>query len=79
MYVVIALLDCAVDLVFDKCIEILDLFGALAVLLGGPFGILNKTDLPESLLFHDMASGLNVLLASLIAVALLYVMVTMIT
>eukprot|EP00957_Ditylum_brightwellii_P031770 2409197-Ditylum_brightwellii.AAC.1 len=76
MHVVVALLDCLVNLVLEKCIEILDLFGAYAVLLGAPFGILNKADLPEPLLFCDTVSGLNMLLASIIVVALFHVMVT---
>eukprot|EP00957_Ditylum_brightwellii_P074508 5661259-Ditylum_brightwellii.AAC.1 len=70
----VTLFDFLIDLVFDKCAEILDLFVYYATLFGPPFGILDKPDLPEPLLFRDMLCGLNVLPAGLHKVALVHVM-----
>eukprot|EP00957_Ditylum_brightwellii_P046749 3548153-Ditylum_brightwellii.AAC.1 len=69
-----ALFDRLFDLVFDKRIEILDLFACQAVPFGPPFGILNKPDLPEPLLLCNTVRGLNVLPAGLYNVALVCVM-----
>eukprot|EP00957_Ditylum_brightwellii_P116700 8901603-Ditylum_brightwellii.AAC.1 len=72
--VAVTLFDCIFDLVFDKCIEILDLFACQAALFGPPFGVLDKLDMLEPLLFCDMVCGLNVLPAGLHKVALVCVM-----
>eukprot|EP00957_Ditylum_brightwellii_P098776 7524492-Ditylum_brightwellii.AAC.1 len=68
------LIDHFVNLVFEECVDILDLFGTYVVLLGTPFDTLNKTDLPQPLFFCDMVSGMNVLPASLVDVAFSHVM-----
>eukprot|EP00957_Ditylum_brightwellii_P143177 10909253-Ditylum_brightwellii.AAC.1 len=70
MHVVVELFDHFFDLIFDECIEIIDLFTCQAALFGLPFGIFNKPDLPMPLLFHDAVRGLNVLPAALNKVAL---------
>eukprot|EP00957_Ditylum_brightwellii_P060902 4622622-Ditylum_brightwellii.AAC.1 len=70
----IVLFDRFFDLIFDKHVDILDLFACQAVLFGLPFGVLYKPDLPEPLLFRDMVHGLNVLPAALHKVALIPVM-----
>eukprot|EP00957_Ditylum_brightwellii_P076849 5840922-Ditylum_brightwellii.AAC.1 len=74
VHVAVALFDFFFDLVFDKRIEILDLFACYATLFGLRFGALNKLDLPEHLLFHDMVCGLNMCPAALHKVALIHVM-----
>eukprot|EP00957_Ditylum_brightwellii_P092370 7032926-Ditylum_brightwellii.AAC.1 len=70
VHVAVVLSDCFFDLVFDKHVEILDLFACQATIFGLPFGILDKPDLPEPLLFHAVVHGLNVLPAALHKVAL---------
>eukprot|EP00957_Ditylum_brightwellii_P163731 12465138-Ditylum_brightwellii.AAC.1 len=75
MHDMIALLDSLIDLVLDKCVVVFDLFGAHAMLLGTPIGILNKPDMLEPLFCCDVVSGLNMLPVSLIMVAFLCVMV----
>eukprot|EP00957_Ditylum_brightwellii_P061702 4682283-Ditylum_brightwellii.AAC.1 len=74
MHVVAALFDHFFDLVFDEHVEILDLFACQVAPFGLPFGILNKLDLPEPLLFHNMVHGLNVLPVALHKVALVRAM-----
>eukprot|EP00957_Ditylum_brightwellii_P069497 5277408-Ditylum_brightwellii.AAC.1 len=65
VHVAVALFDCLFNLVFDERIEVLDLFACQAAPFGSPFGILNKPDLPEPLMFRNTACGLNVLPAGL--------------
>eukprot|EP00957_Ditylum_brightwellii_P113268 8636815-Ditylum_brightwellii.AAC.1 len=74
VHVTVALFDHLFDLVFDKCVEILDLFACQAAPFGLPFGILYKPDLPEPLLFRDMVRGLNMLPVALHKVALICAM-----
>eukprot|EP00957_Ditylum_brightwellii_P188710 14364859-Ditylum_brightwellii.AAC.1 len=74
VHVMVALFDYLFNLVFDKHIEILDLFACQAALFGPPFGILDKPDLPEPLLFCDTVHRLNVLPVALHKVALVCVM-----
>eukprot|EP00957_Ditylum_brightwellii_P125881 9595895-Ditylum_brightwellii.AAC.1 len=74
MHVVVALFDRLFNLVFDKCVEILDLFACQAAPFSPSFGVLNKLDLPEPLLFHDMVCRLNVLPEGLCKVILVRVM-----
>eukprot|EP00957_Ditylum_brightwellii_P025878 1957962-Ditylum_brightwellii.AAC.1 len=62
VHVIVAVFHPFFDLVSDKCVEILDLFACHAALFGPPFGVLDKLDLPEPLLFCDVAHGLNLLL-----------------
>eukprot|EP00957_Ditylum_brightwellii_P137100 10453554-Ditylum_brightwellii.AAC.2 len=76
MHVTVVLLDRLINLVLYKHVEIFDLFSAHVTLLGAPLGILNKVDLLEHLLFHDIVSGLNILLVSLIILTIFCVMVT---
>eukprot|EP00957_Ditylum_brightwellii_P037048 2804993-Ditylum_brightwellii.AAC.1 len=70
----VTLFDHLIDLVFDEYVEILDFFGTYAALFGLPFGVLDKPDLLEPLLFRDIVLGLNVLPAGLHKVALVCVM-----
>eukprot|EP00957_Ditylum_brightwellii_P025530 1930364-Ditylum_brightwellii.AAC.1 len=74
MHVMVALFGCFFDLVFDKRTEILDLFACQAALFGPPFGVFDKPDLPEPLLFCDAVRGLNVLPVALHKVALVCIM-----
>eukprot|EP00957_Ditylum_brightwellii_P147967 11266688-Ditylum_brightwellii.AAC.1 len=74
MHVAVMLFDRLFNLVFDKRVEILVLFACQVVPFGLPFGVLNKTDLPEPLLFHNMVRGLNVLPVGLHKVALVHAM-----
>eukprot|EP00957_Ditylum_brightwellii_P028850 2179948-Ditylum_brightwellii.AAC.1 len=75
MHVGVALFDHLIDIVFNECIEILDLFACQAAVFGAPFGVLDKPDQPEPLLFRDIVHGLNVLPVALHKVALIQVMV----
>eukprot|EP00957_Ditylum_brightwellii_P177505 13519497-Ditylum_brightwellii.AAC.1 len=70
----VALFDQLFDLFFDNFIEILDLFACYAAFFGPPFSILDKLNLLEPLLIHDIVCGLNVLPAGLHKVAPLCVM-----
>eukprot|EP00957_Ditylum_brightwellii_P015978 1203628-Ditylum_brightwellii.AAC.1 len=74
VHAVVTLFDCFFDLVFDEHVEILDLFACQAALFGLPFGVLDKPDLPEPLLFCDTVCGLNMLPAALHKVALIRAM-----
>eukprot|EP00957_Ditylum_brightwellii_P044527 3377522-Ditylum_brightwellii.AAC.1 len=74
VHVTVALFDHFFDLVFDKRVEIIDLFACQATLFGPTFGVLDKPDLLEPLLFCDTVRGLNVLPATLHKVALVCVM-----
>eukprot|EP00957_Ditylum_brightwellii_P114876 8760598-Ditylum_brightwellii.AAC.1 len=69
MHAAVTLFDCFFDrffdLVFDERVEILDLFACRAMLFGPPFGVLNKPDLPEPLLFRNTVCGLHMLPAAL--------------
>eukprot|EP00957_Ditylum_brightwellii_P172558 13136631-Ditylum_brightwellii.AAC.1 len=51
MHVVVMLFDPIIDLVFDKHIQVLDLFACQATSFRAPFGIFYKLDLLEPLLF----------------------------
>eukprot|EP00957_Ditylum_brightwellii_P114628 8741841-Ditylum_brightwellii.AAC.1 len=53
VHVAVALFDGLFDLVFDKRVEVLDLFACQAAPFGLSFGVLNKPDLLEPLLFCD--------------------------
>eukprot|EP00957_Ditylum_brightwellii_P155846 11863996-Ditylum_brightwellii.AAC.1 len=70
VHVVVALLDCLLGLVLDKCVQVLDLSTCQAVFLGAPLGIFHKLDLLEPLLFCNTVRWLNVLLARFSEVAL---------
>eukprot|EP00957_Ditylum_brightwellii_P104824 7989661-Ditylum_brightwellii.AAC.1 len=70
VHVMVVLFGCLFDLVFDKCVEILDFFACQDVPFGLPFGVLNKPDLLEPLLCCDTVRGLNALPAALHKVAL---------
>eukprot|EP00957_Ditylum_brightwellii_P066502 5048878-Ditylum_brightwellii.AAC.1 len=74
VHVAVALFDHFFDLVFDKLVEILDLFACQVMLFGLPFGVLDKLDLPEPLLFRDAMHGLNVLPVALHKVILVCAM-----
>eukprot|EP00957_Ditylum_brightwellii_P211404 15366135-Ditylum_brightwellii.AAC.2 len=76
VHVMVVLFDCFFNLVFDKCVEILDLFACQAAPFGPPFGVLSKPDLPEPLLFRNTMCGLIMLPAALHKVALVCAMVT---
>eukprot|EP00957_Ditylum_brightwellii_P145389 11071533-Ditylum_brightwellii.AAC.1 len=74
VHITVALFDHLFDLVFDEHVEILDLFACYAALFGPPFGVLDKPDLQEPLLFCDTVRGLSMLPAGLHKVALVRVM-----
>eukprot|EP00957_Ditylum_brightwellii_P060706 4608897-Ditylum_brightwellii.AAC.1 len=54
VHAAVVLLDCLINIVLVKCVEIFDPFVAQVTLLGAPLGILNKADLLEPLLSHDI-------------------------
>eukprot|EP00957_Ditylum_brightwellii_P034872 2642683-Ditylum_brightwellii.AAC.1 len=70
VHVAVVLFDSFFDLVFDECVEILDLFAYQAMLFGLPFGIFNKPNLPEPLLFCNTVCGLHMLPTALHKVTL---------
>ena len=76
MHVAVALFDRLVDFVFDKHVQVLDLFACHVASLCVPFGVFNKPDLLEPLLFRNTVRGLNVFPARISKVALVGVMVT---
>eukprot|EP00957_Ditylum_brightwellii_P106742 8143616-Ditylum_brightwellii.AAC.1 len=70
VHVTVALLDYLIDLVLDKHVQVFDLSACQAAFLGVPFGVFNKLNLPEPLLFCNMVRWLNVFLARFSEVAL---------